>query len=156
MYNTDQVEYMAYPRALALAEVAWSPKSARDFESFRRRLLPRLLGLDRIGVNYRFPSADNGLERNRAVTGDSVVGRAAQRASGGGDPLHARRQRSDGGLRALHCAAPPRGAGGRRVGARADVLRDARRAPIRAATFRAQSGTVAARPERSGGRAGLG
>ena len=73
MYNTDHVEYMAYPRALALAEVAWSPKGARDFESFRRRLLPRLLGLDRIGVNYRFPSADNGLERNRVVTGDSVV-----------------------------------------------------------------------------------
>jgi hexosaminidase len=73
MYNTSQVEYMAYPRALALAEVAWSPKSARDFESFRRRLLPRLLGLDRLGVNYRFPSADNGLERNRTVTGDSVV-----------------------------------------------------------------------------------
>jgi hexosaminidase len=53
--------------------VAWSPKAARDFESFRKRLLPRLLGLDRIGVNYRFPSADNGLERNRAVPGDSVV-----------------------------------------------------------------------------------
>ena len=73
MNNTGQVEYMAYPRALALAEVAWSPKSARDFESFRRRLLPRLLGLDRLGVNYRFPSADNGLERNRVVTDDSVV-----------------------------------------------------------------------------------
>ncbi|HKP14449.1 MAG TPA: family 20 glycosylhydrolase [Gemmatimonadaceae bacterium] len=73
MYSTRDVEYMAYPRALALAEVAWSPKSARDFESFRRRLLPRLLGLDRLGVNYRFPSADNGLERNRVVTGDSVV-----------------------------------------------------------------------------------
>jgi hexosaminidase len=73
MYNPGQVEYMAYPRALALAEVAWSPKSGRDFESFRRRLLPRLLGLDRLGVNYRFPSADNGLERNRVVSGDSVV-----------------------------------------------------------------------------------
>jgi hexosaminidase len=73
MYNPGQVEYMAYPRALALAEVAWSPKGARDFESFRRRLLPRLLGLDRLGVNYRFPSADNGLERNRVVGGDTVV-----------------------------------------------------------------------------------
>ena len=73
MYNTSDVEYMAYPRALALAEVAWSPRSARDYESFRKRLLPRLLGLDRLGVNYRFPSADNGLERNRTVTGDSVV-----------------------------------------------------------------------------------
>jgi hexosaminidase len=73
MYNPSQVEYMAYPRSLALAEVAWSPKSARDFESFRRRLLPRLLGLDRLGVNYRFPSADNGLERNRVISGDFVM-----------------------------------------------------------------------------------
>ncbi|HEU4723573.1 MAG TPA: family 20 glycosylhydrolase [Gemmatimonadaceae bacterium] len=73
MYTTSHVEYMAYPRALALAEVAWSPKSARDYESFRKRLLPRLLGLDRLGVNYRFPSADNGLERNRVVSGDSIV-----------------------------------------------------------------------------------
>jgi hexosaminidase len=73
MNNTAQVEYQAYPRALALAEVAWSPKSVRDFESFGKRLLPRLLGLDRLGVNYRFPSADNGLEQNRVVTGDAVV-----------------------------------------------------------------------------------
>ena len=73
MNNSAQIEYQAYPRALALAEVAWSPKSARDFESFRKRLLPRLLGLDRLGVNYRFPSADTGLEQNRAVTGDAVV-----------------------------------------------------------------------------------
>jgi hexosaminidase len=73
MNSTAQVEYQAYPRALALAEVAWSPKNTRDFDSFRKRLLPRLLGLDRLGVNYRFPSADNGLEQNRVVSGDSVV-----------------------------------------------------------------------------------
>ena len=73
MPNTAQVEYQAYPRALALAEVAWSPKGARDFDSFRKRLLPRLLGLDRLGVNYRFPSADNGLEQNRVVSGEAVV-----------------------------------------------------------------------------------
>ena len=73
MNNTAQVEYQAYPRALALAEVAWSPKNVRDFDSFRHRLLPRLLGLDRLGVNYRFPSADNGLEQNRVVTGNEIV-----------------------------------------------------------------------------------
>ena len=73
MPTTSQVEYMAYPRALALAEVVWSPRRAKDWESFRQRLLPRLLGLDRLNVNYRFPGVDMGLERNRVVEGDSVV-----------------------------------------------------------------------------------
>jgi hexosaminidase len=73
MPTTRQMEYMAYPRALALAEVVWSPKSARNWESFRRRLLPRLLGLDRLGVNYRFPGVDGGLEKNRVVAGDTLT-----------------------------------------------------------------------------------
>jgi hexosaminidase len=73
MPNTNQMEYMAYPRALALAEVVWSPKAARNFESFRRRLLPRLVGLDRLGVHYRFPGVDGGLEKNRVVSGDTLV-----------------------------------------------------------------------------------
>jgi hexosaminidase len=73
MPTTQQMEYMAYPRALALAEVVWSPKSARSFESFRRRLLPRLFALDRLGVRYRFPGVDGGLEKNRVVAGDTLV-----------------------------------------------------------------------------------
>jgi hexosaminidase len=73
MPTTAQVEYMAYPRALALAEVVWSPKSTKNWDSFRHRLLPRLLGLDRLNVNYRFPGVDEGLERNRVVEGDTVV-----------------------------------------------------------------------------------
>ena len=73
MPTTSHVEYMAYPRALALAEVVWSPKAAKDWESFRRRLLPRLLGLSRLNVNYRFPGVDVGLERNRVVEGDTLV-----------------------------------------------------------------------------------
>ena len=32
-----------------------------------------LANILRLGVNYRFPSADNGLEQNRVVSGDSVV-----------------------------------------------------------------------------------
>jgi hexosaminidase len=56
MPTPNQVEYMAYPRVLALAEIAWSPSEARDWESFRARL-PAALGLlDRLGVKYRKPS----------------------------------------------------------------------------------------------------
>ncbi len=57
------VEYMAYPRALALAEVTWSPKSARDWASFERRLPNALRVLDRLRVNYRLPHV-TGLDRD--------------------------------------------------------------------------------------------
>ncbi|MBK8491871.1 MAG: family 20 glycosylhydrolase [Saprospirales bacterium] len=44
--TTEQVEYMAFPRALALAEVLWSPLSKRDFLSFQNRLAQYLPKLD--------------------------------------------------------------------------------------------------------------
>lgn len=51
--DRDHVEYMAYPRALALAEIAWSPKAARDWASFSARLPASLRYLDGLGVKYR-------------------------------------------------------------------------------------------------------
>ena len=55
MPTSRVVEYMAYPRTLALAELAWSPRDARDWDSFRTRLRPSLALLDRLGVGYRRP-----------------------------------------------------------------------------------------------------
>jgi hexosaminidase len=49
----EAVEYMAFPRALALAEVVWSPRGRRDLPDFLRRLRPRLAELDALGVAYR-------------------------------------------------------------------------------------------------------
>ncbi len=49
----EQVEHMAYPRALALAEIAWSPKGERDLEHFLARVGRELRWLDRLGVRYR-------------------------------------------------------------------------------------------------------
>jgi len=53
LWTPRDVEYFAFPRALALAEVAWSPATGRDFNDFRRRLGADLKRLDRLGVNYR-------------------------------------------------------------------------------------------------------
>jgi len=47
------VEYMAFPRLCALAEVAWSSKEDRDGEDFAQRLRVHLRRLDQLGVNYR-------------------------------------------------------------------------------------------------------
>ena len=51
----EYAEYMAYPRALALAEAVWSPRERRDWADFLGRLRPALLRLDALGVNYRWP-----------------------------------------------------------------------------------------------------
>lgn len=48
-----QVEYMAFPRALALAEVAWTPAELRSPADFQSRLTAHRSLLDRVGVNYR-------------------------------------------------------------------------------------------------------
>jgi hexosaminidase len=51
--NFKQVEYMTFPRLCALAEVTWSPKSARNWDDFSRRLQVHARRLDLLGINYR-------------------------------------------------------------------------------------------------------
>ncbi len=47
-----QVEYMIWPRALALAEVYWSPKSARNWDEFTRRMEGEFDYLDAASIKY--------------------------------------------------------------------------------------------------------
>ena len=47
------LEYMAYPRLTALAEVAWSPKEIRNWDGFQRRLGTHLERLKLLDVNFR-------------------------------------------------------------------------------------------------------
>jgi hexosaminidase len=51
--SPGQVEYMAFPRGCALAEAAWSPQEARDWDGFQARLAAHLARLDGLAVNYR-------------------------------------------------------------------------------------------------------
>jgi len=68
--TTEQAEYMAFPRAIALAERTWSPKEQRDYDGFASRLSRHMERLDLMNVNYAnhlfevktdITSADNGL-----------------------------------------------------------------------------------------------
>jgi len=68
----DRAEFMVFPRMLAMAEVTWSPASARDWERFVARLPEALAALDRLGVNYRVPSV-LGLEQDRLTLSDTAV-----------------------------------------------------------------------------------
>ncbi|MCU0453617.1 MAG: family 20 glycosylhydrolase [Bacteroidetes bacterium] len=67
--NGRHVEYMAYPRAIALAEVLWSSAPLRDFDDFADRLSKHTARLDRLGVNYA-----NHLFDVRAVIGPATHG----------------------------------------------------------------------------------
>ncbi len=58
MRTPEHVEYMAYPRAAALAEVLWSAQQQRDYAGFQQRLPSHLRRLDHYGVNYRPPGND--------------------------------------------------------------------------------------------------
>ncbi|MGQ0542656.1 MAG: family 20 glycosylhydrolase [Blastocatellia bacterium] len=55
MKTPQHVEYMAFPRILALSEVLWSRKEDRNLADFNRRLNAILPRLDKQGVNYRIP-----------------------------------------------------------------------------------------------------
>ena len=48
----QHAEYMAFPRAIALAEVGWIPRGPKNFEDFAVRLRTHLKRLDYLNVNY--------------------------------------------------------------------------------------------------------
>jgi hexosaminidase len=51
--DSKNVEYMAFPREAALAEVLWTPKARRDFTDFLARLPAEFARLQALDVNYR-------------------------------------------------------------------------------------------------------
>ena len=53
MATPDYAEYMAYPRACALAEVAWTPKEGKAYDDFYQRLTTHLKRLSYLQVHFR-------------------------------------------------------------------------------------------------------
>jgi hexosaminidase len=56
IHGPKNVEYMAYPRLVALSEATWTPKDRKDFNDFMSRLNVHLKRLDAMDVNYRRPA----------------------------------------------------------------------------------------------------
>ena len=50
--NMDELEYMAFPRLIAIAEVAWTPASSRSWDEFKLRLGKHGPRLKALGVDY--------------------------------------------------------------------------------------------------------
>ena len=53
MPNPKKVEYMAFPRLTALAEVVWTPKEKKDYANFLVRLREHITRLQALDVNFR-------------------------------------------------------------------------------------------------------
>jgi hexosaminidase len=70
MKSPDEVEYMAYPRVLALAETVWTPKEAKDYPEFIQRMKQQVKRLEEWDLNYA-----RHIEREFALT-DSLAGSA--------------------------------------------------------------------------------
>ncbi len=68
----EHVEYMVFPRILALSEVVWSPQEARNWERFVSRLPWHFRFLEHKAVSYRIPHV-SGLDRDRLTLADHVT-----------------------------------------------------------------------------------
>ena len=47
-----KVEYMVFPRTLALSEVLWGTSNPAKYDDFKSRLVQQLPTLDKKGINY--------------------------------------------------------------------------------------------------------
>ncbi len=71
IYSDAQRDYMLFPRAFALAEIAWSPVAGKDFDDFCRRVDIACRLLDERGVNYHIPMPEQpGSSLDRVVFTD--------------------------------------------------------------------------------------
>ena len=53
--DVNRATYMAFPRALALAEAGWTEMPQRSWESFKQRIFPNIYELMKQGVSVRVP-----------------------------------------------------------------------------------------------------
>ncbi|MGW2686050.1 beta-N-acetylhexosaminidase [Streptomyces sp. NPDC001414] len=77
MENPARVDYQAFPRLAAFAEVAWSALPApaeRDFTAFERRMAAHYRRLDALGVGYRPPAGPLPWQRRPGVPGRPIDG----------------------------------------------------------------------------------
>ena len=52
MEDAAKVEYMIFPRIMALSEVLWGTSNATDFKNFQNRMVQQFASLDQKGIHY--------------------------------------------------------------------------------------------------------
>ncbi|HEY4335580.1 MAG TPA: family 20 glycosylhydrolase [Puia sp.] len=71
--NFRHAEYMTWPRGLALAEVYWSPKSARNWDDFTKRMEAEFKRMDAAGIKYARSSFNPILVPKRTPGGEITI-----------------------------------------------------------------------------------
>ncbi len=69
----EELEYMGFPRMVAVAEVGWSQPSNKNWDDFLRRLNNAMVRLDYHGINYHIPWPEGTVVDIVEFTGDSVA-----------------------------------------------------------------------------------
>jgi hexosaminidase len=72
IHSPGKVEYMAFPRAAALAEVAWTQPGLKNWDDFKRRMEQQYLRYDDLAIHY----ARTAYNPRAVVQPDSVAGTA--------------------------------------------------------------------------------
>jgi hexosaminidase len=53
--TSQRLEYMAFPRMIALADAAWSAKKGKSWEVFKQKMQKQFARLNAMGINYYLP-----------------------------------------------------------------------------------------------------
>jgi hexosaminidase len=53
--DINRVTYMAFPRAMAIAEAGWTNMPQRSWESFKQRIYPNITEMMKDGISVRVP-----------------------------------------------------------------------------------------------------
>lgn len=77
--TNNKLEYMLFPRVIALAEVGWTKTENKNYEDFVGKRLPVVLeSIEKSGINYRIPEAsvvitDDAASKRKKITITSFV-----------------------------------------------------------------------------------
>lgn len=84
MHTWKKVEYRAFPRIAALAEVAWSPQDKREFKDFMERLKPTLKRYQKDNINHFDPFNPPAIKAK-----DGMKAETSLQTHGGNEPIFA-------------------------------------------------------------------
>ncbi|MCR8668731.1 family 20 glycosylhydrolase [Aestuariibaculum sp. M13] len=70
--NFKRLQYQAFPRLLAMAETAWTPKEHKNFNDFENRMNLQYNRLDTLNIHYHIPSV-KGLKDKVAFLDNTTI-----------------------------------------------------------------------------------
>jgi hexosaminidase len=73
LYNIRYAEYMTWPRGMATAEVAWSPASNKNWESFTNKVEDQFKRLDFTETNYSTAMYDPSVSVSKVANGMPIT-----------------------------------------------------------------------------------